>query len=413
MTARADDGPGTIVEVTRLGKRYRGNARKGYPDVTAVDGVDLTVGDGELLVLLGPSGCGKTTLLRCVAGLERPDEGEIRIGGETVYSAERRVCAAPESRRLGMMFQSYALWPHMTVFQNVAYPLASIPAISREATRARVGDVLARLGVAGMDHRYPGELSGGQQQRVALARALVGSPSVILFDEPLSNVDARVRRRLRAELRELKAQTGFAGIYVTHDQEEAMELADSLAVMADGRICQRARARDVYARPASAYVADFVGEINRWQGRVERVGGGSAHVATALGTIVLGCERGPAVGDVGWVVIRPERVRMQPAAHEPRVGRASEAGPGDGAPDAPHASGSRDANAPPGRAPLRLRARVRDAIDFGARHEYRLVVGEVEVTAWLPDTGDTLALARVGDVVDLELPGQSLGWLPS
>ncbi|RZA13144.1 MAG: ABC transporter ATP-binding protein, partial [Lysobacteraceae bacterium] len=252
-----------VVEVRNLTRRYRGKGAGGQASVvTAVDDVSLSVRAGELVVLLGPSGCGKTTLLRSVAGLDRPDAGTIQINGRSVFNAGANLFVPPEDRHIGMMFQSYALWPHMTVAQNVAYPLASSRGRA-ETFAPQVAAMLDKLGVSGLGHRYPGELSGGQQQRVALARALIASPSVILFDEPLSNVDAKVRRRLRAELRELKARTNFAGIYVTHDQEEAMELADTLVVMDSGRIRQSDAPRHVYAHPASLYVAEFVGEMNR------------------------------------------------------------------------------------------------------------------------------------------------------
>ncbi|MBN9429811.1 MAG: ABC transporter ATP-binding protein [Burkholderiales bacterium] len=371
-----------VVDVQHLRKLYRSRARSGQADVLAVDDVDLQVHEGELVVLLGPSGCGKTTLLRCIAGLEKPASGEISINGRQVYSSSQRVYVPPEERHIGMMFQSYALWPHMTVFQNVAYPLASLAGYDKEHTRERVADVLKRLGVAGLEHRYPGELSGGQQQRVALARALVGSPSVILFDEPLSNVDAKVRRRLRAELRELKAQTSFAGVYVTHDQEEAMELADTLAVMENGRIRQQASGREVYDRPASIYVADFVGEINRWPARVDDIEGGTAQVATDFGRFAVGGVDVPVRrGDTGWLTIRPERVGVLP------VGSANTG--------------------------MRFRGVIRDAIYFGARFEYRIQMAGTELIAWLTDEAAARARPARGDEVDVILPAHSVRWLPA
>jgi iron(III) transport system ATP-binding protein len=239
---------GLVVEALGLRKDFSGRGADGRQgSVVAVDGVDLRVRSGELVVLLGPSGCGKTTLLRCIAGLERPTGGEIRVRGRTVFSHTNGCFVPPEHRRIGMMFQSYALWPHMTVSENIGYPLTALP---RPERQARVVEMLDRLGIAGLGHRYPGELSGGQQQRVALARALVASQSLLLFDEPLSNVDAKVRRRLRTELRDLKRRSNFAGIYVTHDQEEAMELADTLVVMESGQVRQVASPRAVYERHA-------------------------------------------------------------------------------------------------------------------------------------------------------------------
>jgi len=374
-------GNDTIVRVSHLTKTYAGG--KGRSGVLAISDVDLTVRRGELVVLLGPSGCGKTTLLRCVAGLEKPVGGEIQINGRTVFSSQDKVYVVPEQRQIGMMFQSYALWPHMTVFQNVAYPLVST-GIDKDTVRSRVLDVLERLGVGGMEQRFPSELSGGQQQRVALARALVGSPSVILFDEPLSNIDAKVRRKLRRELRELKAQAGFSGIYVTHDQEEAMELADTLAVMENGRITQLAAAREVYERPKSIYVAEFVGEINRLQGQVESVSTMQATVSTPLGSLpVSGLAPSVKAGDAGWVVIRPERVAV--AATGTLGALPPEAGP-------------------------RFTGTVQDAIYFGAKQELHLDVGGVPMTAW---TAGTASTARHGDVVAVTLPAASLQWIPA
>ena len=374
----ASAASGTTVEVRSLRKTFRGNVKKGAADVHAVDNVDLKVREGELVVLLGPSGCGKTTLLRSIAGLERPDSGEVKITGRTVYSSNDGVYVPPEDRRIGMMFQSYALWPHMTVFQNVAYPLTSLKGYDKDSIRARVLDLLQKLGVGGLDHRFPGELSGGQQQRVALARALVGSPSLLLFDEPLSNIDAKVRRRLRAQLRELKQQTNFAGVYVTHDQEEAMELADTLAVMENGKIRQLATSREVYNKPASIYVADFVGEINRWKGRVERIADGAADVSTEFGTVTVhGIEPSVSKGASGWVVIRPERVSVVAA------------GNGAGGMNGPHFPGV-----------------VKDSIYFGARYELRVDMGHSEVTAWMADAASTR-----GDRVEVVLAKDSIQWL--
>ena len=377
--------PGTAVQLTGLRKIYRSRA---HPEVVAVDGVDLTVREGELVVLLGPSGCGKTTLLRCVAGLETPDEGRIAIGPRLVFSPEKRKNLPPEERHIGMMFQSYALWPHMTVHQNVAYPLASLGHAERGDVRDRVQQVLSRLGVAGFDHRYPSELSGGQQQRVALARALVASPSVILFDEPLSNVDARVRRRLRAQLRELKQQTNFAGIYVTHDQEEAMELADTLAVMEHGKIRQMASSREVYTRPTSVYVAGFVGEINRWTARVESVDGASAVVSTGFGSFTIErAERDIRPGAVGWLVSRPERVKILPLGS---VLPSNEGTPGSG---------------------TRLRGMVRESTYFGSRCELRVDVSGHDVMAWLFDVDASRAYPAAGDAVEVLPEASSLLWL--
>jgi iron(III) transport system ATP-binding protein len=359
-----------VVEVRGLRKHFHGrgaDGRKGA--VAAVDGVDLQVRAGELVVLLGPSGCGKTTLLRCIAGLERPSAGEIKVRGDTVFSADTATFVPPEHRHIGMMFQSYALWPHMTVAENIAYPLSAVPRAERQA---RVAEMLDRLGVAGLGHRYPGELSGGQQQRVALARALVASQSLILFDEPLSNVDAKVRRRLRAELREVKQRNGFAGIYVTHDQEEAMELADTLVVMESGQIRQVAAPREVYRRPVSSYVAGFVGEINRWPAKVLAADGGSARFSSPLGELSANDADSARVGEQGWVGIRPEHVTLA-ASGVPAV--------------------------------------VQDLVHLGARIECRLTVADSPLTASLSD--EQAAGLAIGQPVHVHFPAEKLRWLPT
>jgi ABC-type Fe3+/spermidine/putrescine transport system ATPase subunit len=249
------------------GLRARG-LNKSFTDssgevVRAVRDVDLDIPPGEFWVLLGPSGCGKTTLLRCLAGLEEPESGSIEIGGVTTYDERRKVPA--EQRRVGMVFQSYALWPHMTVAQNIAFPLNSVKGRSRaekQRDRKRVHDLLDVMGLTGKGDRKISQLSGGQQQRVALARALAVGNEVVLFDEPLSNIDAKVREQLRIELLRMQRDLGFTAVYVTHDQAEAMELADRVAVMRQGEIVQLGTAEDIYREPATAYVAEFIGTSN-------------------------------------------------------------------------------------------------------------------------------------------------------
>jgi ABC-type Fe3+/spermidine/putrescine transport system ATPase subunit len=265
--------------------------------VAAVDGVDLKVPAGEFWVLLGPSGCGKTTLLRCLAGLEQPDEGMIRLRGETVFEAGKRMPAA-QHRRIGMVFQNYALWPHMTVAQNVAYPLASAPRasrLSRAAIRTRVADLLGTMKLGGLGDRKINQLSGGQQQRVALARAIAVGNDVVLFDEPLSNIDAKVREQLRFELRTMQRDLGFTAVYVTHDQIEALELADRIAVMQTGNVIQLGTPEEVYRRPRTRYVAEFVGTSNLLPGRLPS---GRSTVESAIGPVVAG-----EVGAHGDVVV--------------------------------------------------------------------------------------------------------------
>lgn len=226
----------------------------------AINGLDLTIEPGEFFVLLGPSGCGKTTTLRCIAGLERPDSGRIEIAGSTVADPTRKVFIPPHKRDLGMVFQSYALWPHMSVLDNVAYPVKARR--SRHGASAVAMDALRLVGLDEQAKRYPAALSGGQQQRVALARALAASPELLLFDEPLSNLDATLRLHLRQQLRDLHQQLGFTAVYVTHDQAEALALADRVAIMREGRLEQVGSPQQLYNHPASAFVASFVGFEN-------------------------------------------------------------------------------------------------------------------------------------------------------
>jgi iron(III) transport system ATP-binding protein len=283
--ARAPDAPG--IEVDGLRKEFvddHGNR------VAAVDDVTLAVPAGEFLVLLGPSGCGKTTLLRCLAGLEGPDSGEIRLSGRTVFGAGSRAEQTAD-RRVGMVFQSYALWPHMTVQENVAYPLSTGPRnarMSKTEARDRVTELLQLMRLDTMSERKPSQLSGGQQQRVALARAIAAGNDVVLFDEPLSNIDAKVRETLRLELRSMQRRLGFTAVYVTHDQTEALELADRIAVMRDGRVVQLGTPEEIYRAPRTRYVASFVGISNvlpatRTADRPDRL----SSFETALGAITV------------------------------------------------------------------------------------------------------------------------------
>jgi iron(III) transport system ATP-binding protein len=297
-----------VIRVRGLTKRFKSAGT----DVLALNRVDLDVARSQMLVLLGPSGCGKTTLLRCIGGLENPTEGQVFLAGTLFTSVADGIIQPPERRNLGMMFQSFGLWPHMTVFDNVAYPLQNRRGLNREEVAARVTAMLDTMGVGALGARYPGQLSGGQQQRVALARALVASPTALLFDEPLSNVDAQVRKRLRDEIRQMKNDRGFAGVYVTHDQEEAMALADVLAVMQDGEIRQMGTPWDIYRRPRSLYVAHFVGEANTLPGRVERAQQHGAVVAeTAIGPVTISdVDPLPPAGAKGHVVLRPEDIRI-------------------------------------------------------------------------------------------------------
>lgn len=295
------------VRVEGLRKRFR---REDGSEVLAINDVTFDVAPGEFIVLLGPSGCGKTTLLRTIAGLESPDEGTIEIGGRTHFSSELGISAPPERRGISMIFQSYALWPHMTVFKNVAYPLTSRKGLrlSKAEIAIRVREALTQVGIPELEAQFPSQMSGGQQQRVALARALVSNDDLILFDEPLSNVDAKVREQLRLELVSMQQRLGFSALFVTHDQTEAMELATRIAVVDAGRIAQFATPREIYSAPATRYVARFIGAINESEGRVVDVRAGHMTVETDHGLIVsTDTSAGLEVGDSAVALWRPER----------------------------------------------------------------------------------------------------------
>jgi len=252
------------LKVIELRKAF--HAQSG--DVQAVHGVSFEVPRGTFFTLLGPSGSGKTTILRCIGGLEMPDSGEISLGEKIYYSDRRRIGLMPEERGIGMVFQSYAIWPHMTVFQNVAYPLAK--EASRGEIKERVGMILGRLSLGSLADRLAPNLSGGQQQRVALARALVARPQVLLLDEPLSNLDAKLREQMRFELKALQESLGITTVYVTHDQEEALALSDRIGLMHEGALLEVGAPAELYLRPAHRVTADFLGTANFVAARVER-----------------------------------------------------------------------------------------------------------------------------------------------
>jgi len=249
------------------------NVTKKYGDVTAVSNFSIEIADGEFFTLLGPSGCGKTTLLRCIAGFIHVTGGRILIGNRLVSSGDQKHFVPPENRNLGMVFQSYAVWPHMTVFGNVAYPL-KIKRLSDRDLRARVREVLRLLKLEDYEKRYPNELSGGQQQRVALGRALIMDPEVLLLDEPLSNLDAKLREEMRFELKELQNRIGVTIVYVTHDQSEAMVMSKRIAVMNEGRARQVGTPFEIYNNPKDKFIALFIGKSNFISGEVVDVKNG-------------------------------------------------------------------------------------------------------------------------------------------
>ena len=292
--------------------RIKGLTRDYYSEgkrIRALDDVDLTIPANRIFTLLGPSGCGKTTLLRCIVGLEIPDSGEIAIGDEVVWSKERNIFVPPEKRGLGMVFQTYAIWPHMNVFDNVAYPLRcrNVPA---DEIRSRVARFLKFVQLDGFENRPATKLSGGQQQRVALARALVAEPKVILFDEPLSNLDAKLREETRKELRAFLSGLQITAVYVTHDRIEALALSDRIAVMRAGRIVEEGDPKKIYFRSDTKFVADFIGRANLIPGKVASLEGEHAAVETAIGTIVALNPQKIAVGAETLTCVRPEFIRV-------------------------------------------------------------------------------------------------------
>ena len=284
---------------------------KRYGDVAAVDRISFTIAAGTLVTLLGPSGCGKTTTLRLIAGLELPSTGTIRIG-------ERDVTHVPAAERdVSMVFQSYALFPHMSVLENVRYGLV-VSKMPRAQADERARATLRTVGLTGFDKRLPSELSGGQQQRVAVARALVLEPAVLLFDEPLSNLDARLRRQMREEIRELQHRLSLTVVYVTHDQSEAMAVSDRIIVMNKATIAQEGAPRELYERPRDPFVAGFMGDANRVRGVLARRNGTHGEVTLGAATLSLP-HRGLPEGDVE-ISIRPESITLRPPGTTPLAG---------------------------------------------------------------------------------------------
>ena len=303
------------IEIEKLNKLFK--TKEG--GVQALRDVDLRVELGEFCVLLGPSGSGKTTALRCVAGLEKPDSGEIRLGERVVFAGKGKKNVPPEDRELGMVFQSYAIWPHMTVYQNVALPLTQgRRKIPKKQVRERVSEALHRVQMDGLEERPAPLLSGGQQQRVALARALAIHPKTLLMDEPLSNLDARLRESVRAELRGLVKQLGITVLYVTHDQTEAMALADRIALMSEGELVQLDDPQVMYEKPINTMAAEFVGSMNWLEGMVRETGLLQTEIGTvcvdAVGIGAICIDLTDLIGSAVIVGVRPEDIHISPRA---------------------------------------------------------------------------------------------------
>jgi len=298
-----------VLSVRQLTAEYR--TRRGAP-VQAARDVTCEVARGKVFTLLGPSGCGKTTTLRSIAGLERPIAGEIEADGRVIFSSRRNICVAVNKRNFGMVFQSYAIWPHMTVLQNAAFPLEVRGGLTRHAIRDRAMQVLEAVALAEFAQRDATQLSGGQQQRLALARALVMQPDLLLLDEPLSNLDARLRERMRLELKRIQRELSITTVYVTHDQAEALALSHEIAVMNEGRIVQIGSPRNIYERPHDRFVAEFIGSSNFIEAEVVRPDSSPHlwHVRSRLGELVAFGETALAAGAKVTLCVRPENVEV-------------------------------------------------------------------------------------------------------
>jgi iron(III) transport system ATP-binding protein len=316
----------TMIRIQGLAKTFA----TGHGQVRAVRDLDLEVRQGEFFVLLGPSGCGKTTTLRCVAGLERPERGAIAIGDQVVYASDRRLCLGPDERDVGMVFQSYAIWPHLSVYDNVALPLVhGRRKVPKAQLAERVMRALDLVHLDGLERRSVTQLSGGQQQRVALARALALEPAVLLMDEPLSNLDAKLREEMRVELKALTKRLDVTTLYVTHDQLEALTMADTVAVMADGAVLQQGPPEEIYRAPATRFVAGFLGQMNFIPGAYRQDACGTWTVRTALGDLRCLPAPGLAAGDSVVVSIRPEEIELAAEPARPDNPPASTGSPAD------------------------------------------------------------------------------------
>ncbi len=361
--------PGSgVVKLTDIWKQFP--TRNGL--FTAVRDVDLVTTPGEFLTLLGPSGCGKTTTLRMVAGFETPTRGSITLDGVDMLRL------TPDKRPMSMVFQSYALFPHLNVYENVAYG-PKLQKASASELKDRVGAALASMGLTEMADRAPNQLSGGQQQRVALARAMVMRPKVLLFDEPLSNLDAKLRVQMRTEIRRIQQAMGITALYVTHDQDEAMALSDRIVVMNKGRIDQIGRPEEIYRRPATKFVADFIGSSNFLSARVADVADGRARVTVLGSQRELPSSAGAATAADRVVLVRPESVTVRKAASQEGV-------VGD------HGTIAR-------------------AVFYGSNVEYLVTTEAGDIVAVVSDP-DESDIHKVGDEVVVDFP-QDRGWLLS
>ncbi|MET9281595.1 ABC transporter ATP-binding protein [Streptomyces anthocyanicus] len=330
------------------------NIKKSFHGTAVLEDVNFTVADGEFFTLLGPSGCGKSTTLSCVAGLETPDSGTIRVGDQVFFDGTRRSTVPPEGRNLGLVFQSYALWPHMTVADNLALPL-KLRKVTKGEQRRLIDDVLTKVDMAHLRDRYPHQLSGGQQQRVALARGIVYSPGVLLLDEPLSNLDAKMRDQARVWLKDLQREVGITTVYVTHDQVEAMSLSDRIAVFMHGRLQQVGTPTEIYETPATPEVAGFIGRCNLLEGRVGATEGGAVQVELGETGQHLRVAGACSAGSSATVGLRSERITLTDRADAPHDGAVNV-----------------------------LRARIEQCSYTGARFEYELSIGDVRVHAESP-----------------------------
>jgi iron(III) transport system ATP-binding protein len=377
----APAGAGSAASAARTAMSLR-NISKTYPGskVKAVDNLSLDVPQGQIFTLLGPSGCGKSTTLRMVAGLDTPDEGAIYFDDMPVVVTDKNIMLPPEKRNIGMVFQSYAIWPHMTVEQNVSYPLR-MRKVPSSRIRERVAEVLALVGMAGMEKRPGPLLSGGQQQRVALARAIVTEPKILLLDEPFSNLDAKLREQMRLEVKMLQRRLNISVLFVTHDQIEALSLSDQLALMKSGRVEQQGSSRALYEDPTNEFVRDFVGKTLLFKGKVQSVtpSGASVAIDGASGCIVSAYSHGPHIsqGNEVFLGVRPEDIDVLPAT---------------------------ESSPPPGM----IAGRVGAALFLGERIEYHIDVdGQSEINIY----GDRHTQFADGAAVWLRLrPGGHSAW---